>query len=612
MKRKHEMPFGAECRENGTVRFRLWAPKALSVELLLTGPPQQAFPMTRLDGGWFETTSGEAHSGTRYQFTIVTIEGQHTVPDPASRWQPSGVHRASEVIDPGAYDWQDANWPGRSWDEAVIYEMHIGCFTSGGTYAEAETKLDYLSALGVTALELMPVASFPGERNWGYDGVLPYAPAHSYGRPEDLKHFIDAAHRRNLMVFLDVVYNHFGPEGNYLWLYARQFFSDRHHTPWGQAINFDGRDSRTVRDYFIHNALYWLEEYHFDGLRLDAVHAIADDSRPDILTELAETVDDRFRDRRRVHLVLENDRNAARYLRRDPHGNPRWYDAQWNDDFHHAIHCLTANEASGYYSDYSRNPAWHLGRSLAEGFSYQGEASQYRNGELRGDPSHDLPSTGFVSFLQNHDQIGNRAFGERIASLTQPAALKTALAVLLLAPSIPMLFMGEEFAAPDPFLFFCDFSPEMAEKVSAGRRLEFTQFDQFSSPESRDQIPDPNLESTFLRSKIDWASLEKPAHQDWLDFYRGLLARRRDAIIPIIKDLAVGRAQFQVLDAFAIRVSWPLVQGGRLELLANLGRARVMLGAPPQGRLLYSTAVNHDPLLAGELPPHSAAWFIAS
>ncbi len=316
MRSKYEMPFGAECRDDGTVRFRLWAPKAESVSLRLIsshpGGDPRDLPMPRDSHGWHEIITDAASAGTQYQFVI---DGGQAVPDPASRFQPAGVHGASEVIDPSAYEWHDTAWRGRPWHEAVLYELHVGTFSPEGTYLEAEKKLDYLTDLGITAVELMPISSFPGERNWGYDGVLPYAPTANYGRPEDLKRFIDAAHARNLMVFLDVVYNHFGPEGNYLWLYAPQFFTDRHHTPWGQAINFDGPDSRTVRDYFIHNALYWLEEYRFDGLRLDAVHAIKDDSRPDILIELAETVHNHFENGRIVHLVLENEHNAARYLR---------------------------------------------------------------------------------------------------------------------------------------------------------------------------------------------------------------------------------------------------------------------------------------------------------
>lgn len=290
MKRKHEMPFGTECRADGTVRFRLWAPNASSVGLVLQSGNRD-LALSPASGGWFELVTDQAQTGTRYQFKV---DDHQLVPDPASRFQPSGVHGPSEVVDPTSFEWQDANWRGRPWNEAVLYELHVGTFTPEGTLVAAEKKLDYLAELGVTAIEVMPVSSFPGQRNWGYDGVLPYAPACAYGRPEDLKYFISAAHAKNLMVFLDVVYNHFGPEGNYLPLYAPQFFTDLHRTPWGRAINFDGPESRTVRDYFIHNALYWLEEYHFDGLRLDAVHAIADDSRPDILMELAETVRGRF------------------------------------------------------------------------------------------------------------------------------------------------------------------------------------------------------------------------------------------------------------------------------------------------------------------------------
>jgi len=524
MKRTHELPCGPQYRDDATVRFGLWAPKAASVSLRLLNPAQRELPMSQLDRGWFEIVTGEAHRGTLYQFII---EDRKAVPDPASRYQPSGVHGPSEVIDAGAYEWQDANWRGRPWNETVIYEMHVGTFCAEGTYAGAEEKLDYLVDLGVTAVELMPLASFPGERNWGYDGVLPYAPAHPYGRPEDLKHFIESAHARNLMVLLDVVYNHFGPEGNNLWLYAPQFFTDRHHTPWGPAINFDGPDSRTVRDYFIHNALYWLEEYHFDGLRLDAVHAIVDDSRPDILSELAETVRNGFTGERLIHLVLENDHNAARYLRRDAHGRTRWYDAQWNDDIHHALHVLLTGESNAYYSDYSENPAGHLGRSLAEGFSYQGEVSKFRNGELRGEPCQGLPPTSFVSFLQNHDQVGNRALGERVTKLADPMAIKAAMAVLLLAPSPPLLFMGEEFAAASPFLFFCDFGPDLAAKVSAGRRAEFPHFGQRDSSAGQTEIPDPNSEQTFLRSKLDWASMKQIPHSVWLEFYRGLLTCSR-------------------------------------------------------------------------------------
>jgi len=605
MKRKHEMPFGAECRRDGTVRFRLWAPKAASVAVRLS-ELERDFPMSGLHDGWFELVT-EARPGTQYQFKI---DNQHSVPDPASRFQTSTVHGASEIIDPLAYEWRDNNkWDGRLWEEAVIYELHVGTFSREGTFAGAEAKLDYLVELGITAIELMPLSSFPGERNWGYDGVLPYAPARCYGRPEDLKHFIDAAHAKNLMVFLDVVYNHFGPDGNYLWLYAPQFFTDRHRTPWGQAINFDGPGSRIVRDYFIHNSLYWLEEYHLDGLRFDAVHAIADDSCPHILTELAETIRSKFANERHIHLVLENDDNAVRYLRRDILGNPCRYTAQWNDDIHHVLHLLLTGETDGYYSDYTDNPAQSLGRCLAEGYAYQGEPSAFRDGTARGESSRDLPPACFVSFLQNHDQIGNRALGERIVSLSNAAAARAAMAILLLAPSPLLLFMGEEFGAQAPFLFFCDFASELADKVRDGRRAEFARFKQFRSPEMQARIPDPNDPATFLASKLDWASLEQHHHREWLQFYRELLTCRGEKIVPRIKDIVPGLAQYDVLGPGAVHVSWGLVKGGRLELITNLGQDKTVLRNKPDGTLLYTTDANYIPTWE-QVPPLSAAWFL--
>ena len=604
MKLKHEMPFGAECRDDDSVRFRLWAPEASKVDLQFTNLKRE-LPMSRLGDGWFELLT-KARAGTRYAFKI---DDQQVVPDPASRFQPLGVHGASEVIDPNAFDWQDSNWRGRTWDEAVIYELHVGTFSPQGTFAGAEAKLEYLADLGVTAVELMPLASFPGERNWGYDGVLLYAPARSYGTPEELKHFVDAAHAKNLMVFLDVVYNHFGPEGNYLGVYAPEFFTDRHRTPWGQAINFDGPCSRKVRDFFIHNALYWLEEYHFDGLRFDAVHAIADDSRPDILTELAEAVRTRLGAERHVHLVLENDNNAAHYLCREVRLGSSCYNAQWNDDIHHALHVLVTGEKDGYYSAYAKYPASHLGRCLAEGFSYQGEESAFRNGVERGEPSRDLSPTCFVSFLQNHDQVGNRALGERITQLADAEALRSAMAILLLAPSPPLLFMGEEFGATTPFLFFCDFGPELAAKVTEGRRAEFARFEQFNPPQAQKQIPDPNSKETFLRSKLDWKSLERESHRNWLHFYRTLLTCRREKIVPLIKDIAPGRATFEVLGPDALSVQWPFSKSGSLQLIANFGCAGLALPNQPDGELLYTTVEEHDPAWK-EIPPLAAAWFL--
>ena len=456
--RGHAMPFGAAVLAQGGVRFRLWAPAARSVDFVLANKSK---PMKSQPGGWFELIDRDAGAGTLYQYRI---DGQQLVPDPASRFQPRDVDGPSEVIDPSRYPWKDAGWRSRPWNEAVIYELHLGTFTPEGTYRGAIGKLGHLAEHGITAIELMPLSDFAGRRNWGYDGVLSYAPDSAYGRPEDLEALVEAAHAAGLMVFLDVVYNHFGPKGNYLGLYAPPFFTERHKTPWGAAIDFA---NEVVRQYFIHNALYWLEEYHFDGLRFDAVHAIHDDSPRHILDEIRDAVASFFQSRK--HLVLENDANQARFV------GPGKYNAQWNDDSHHGYHVLATGERDGYYAAYADQPARHLARCLAEGFAYQGEVSPF-SGHSRGEKSSHLPPSCFVDFLQNHDQVGNRAFGERIGALAEQARLEALYACVLLAPQVPLLFMGEEFDASTPFLYFCDFGPDLAQAVATGRREEFRRF----------------------------------------------------------------------------------------------------------------------------------------
>jgi len=611
MRRRHVMPFGAELQADGRVRFALWAPDAGRVELCLgQGPEEVLLPMPAQADGWFRLTTDRAGAGSRYRYRI---DGDLRVPDPASRYQPQDVHGPSEVVNPEAFDWDDAGWRGRPWEEAVVYELHVGTFTAQGDFAALVERLDYLVDLGVTAIELMPLADFPGTRNWGYDGVLPFAPDSVYGRPEALKALVQSAHRKGLMVFLDVVYNHFGPEGNYLHTYASRFFTERHHTPWGAAIDFDGPDSATVRRFFIDNALYWLEEYHIDGLRLDAVHAITDDSSPDILQELAQAVRRGPERERHVHLVLENDHNAAHYLAREPDGRPRHYVAQWNDDIHHTLHLLLTGESDGYYIDYAGRPAWYLGRCLAEGFAYQGEPSRFRDNSARGESCAALPATAFVSFLQNHDQVGNRAFGERLTVLTEEAPLRAALAVMLLAPAPPLLFMGEEFAAATPFQFFCDFGDDLAAAVTEGRRREFSRFERFADPSAREAIPDPVVPATFERSRLDWGCLSEPAHQDWLGYYRRLLRLRRERIVPRLRGMDHG-AEFRELGATALRVRWRLGDGSRLLLLANLGEAPVSLAADelPAGEAFYLLADGVEGELARRrLPPWSVAWFFA-
>jgi malto-oligosyltrehalose trehalohydrolase len=611
MKRRHSMPFGAEYRDHDTVRFRLWAPAAHQVELCFGESNSSArLSLDRYDDGWFELVTDAAGPGTRYRFRI---DGGQEVPDPASRFQPEDVHGPSEVIDPTSFDWTDDTWRGRRWEEAVIYELHVGAFSSASTFSAVGERLDYLADMGITAIELMPVADFPGRRNWGYDGVFPFAPDGTYGHPEDLKRLVSSAHARGLMVLLDVVYNHFGPEGNYLNCYAPQFFTDRHKTPWGNGINFDGPESRAVRDFFIHNALYWLTEFHLDGLRLDAVHAITDNSPYHILSELADAVRRSVGPDRHIHLILENDRNQARYLQRTKSCQVQAYSAQWNDDIHHALHVLITGEQDGYYSDHSDRPLAQLGRCLVEGFAYQGEQSLFRNGEARGERTAGLPPGAFVSFLQNHDQIGNRAFGERVTTIADPRAVRAAMAILLLAPSPPLLFMGEEFGAKTPFLFFCDFEKGLAEAVAAGRRNEFARFTRFSDPAARAGIPDPNASTTFEASRLDWDDLAQPHHRDWLSFYRQLLQLRFKHIGGRLADGCAIEAHYEIHGDHGLSAHWDFPDGSKLDLLANLGSASLAGLTAPRSQIIYASEEgSEDALTRGTMPAWCVAWFLKS
>jgi len=590
MKRRHEMPFGAQRDADGSTRWRLWAPAAAEVVLVLDG---RDIPMQPRANGWHEVHVDDpatARTGSRYAFRLP--DGL-TVPDPASRANPDDVHGPSELIDPLAFDWPDAAWRGRPWHEAVIYELHVGCFTPAGTFMAAIERLDDLVALGVTAIELMPLADFAGRRGWGYDGVLLFAPEAAYGTPDDLKRLVAAAHARGLMVLLDVVYNHFGPDGNYLHAYAPPFFNDALHTPWGAAVNFDGAGSRTVRDFFIHNALYWLEEFHLDGLRVDAVHAMHDKSPLDFADELALAVQRGPGRMRAVHLVLENGDNDARRLQRGRDALPLLATAQWNDDVHHALHVLASGEHDGYYADFAAEPQRLLARALAEGFAFQGEASAYRGGAPHGSVSTMLPPLAFVNSLQTHDQVGNRAFGERIQALAAAAgreeALRALLGCVLLAPAPPMLFMGEEFAASSPFLYFCDFSGDLARAVTAGRRNEFARFARFADPALRQHIPDPNAEATFQRSKLDWAERTQPGHAEWLALYRRLLGIRQTRLMPWLA--LAGSGRYAITRAGVLHLQWPLGSRGRLHLLANLQAQAAALPRLPPGDVIFESHV---------------------
>jgi maltooligosyltrehalose trehalohydrolase len=553
------MRWGPQRLAADRTRFGLWAPDRDAVMLEIDGGA--AVAMQPQDDGWF-AAEAPVGAGARYRFRIDDL----AVPDPASRAQSGGVHGWSVVVDPTSHRWQGGDWRGRPWHEMVIQEVHVGAL---GGFTGVASRLPAMAELGITAIELMPVNAFSGTRNWGYDGVLPYAPAESYGAPDELKALVDAAHALGISVFLDVVYNHFGPDGNYLGAYASAFFHPEVHTPWGGAVAVD---VPAVHRFFVDNALMWLEDYRIDGLRFDAVHAIANDA---FLDAMAAEIRARIGEARHVHLVLENERNDTDRLR------PEAFDAQWNDDFHNVLHVLLTGETSAYYSDFADRPAERLARCLAEGFIYQGEASPNHDGAPRGARSAHLPPTAFVSFLQNHDQIGNRAMGERLTLLADRQKLRAATALLLLCPQIPLLFMGDEEGSRSPFLFFTDFHDALADAVREGRRREFAKFDAFADPAARARIPDPNAAATFDRSRAE-PGADAGA---WRDLYRRLLTLRRDAIVPRLDGACSDGAA--AIGGGAVIARWRMGDGARLTIAINLGDERVDVPAP-QAEALYA------------------------
>ncbi len=576
----YQLPFGAEMQPDGKTRFRLWAPSVQGVTLLADG--HDPAPMLAAGGGWFAKEL-PAGAGTRYRFQLP--DGLK-VPDPASRLQDGDVHDASVVVDPRNFQWRNTEWRGRPWHEAVVYELHPGAM---GGFNGIREKLPALKALGVTAVELMPIADFPGRHNWGYDGVLPYAPDTAYGAPDELKALVDAAHGLGLMMMLDVVYNHFGPDGAYLHVYAKELFRADADNPWGASIDFRRPD---VRDYFIRNALYWLEEYRFDGLRFDAVHAIEPQS---FLDEMARVIRSGVDARRQVHLVLEHGGNKASHLRTG--ADAPGFDAQWSDDWHHCVHVLLTGEHESYYGDF-KDATRLLARCLTEGFAYQGEVSPY-SGEPRGEKSADLPVTDFVVCLQNHDQTGNRAFGERPSVLADPQALRAATALLLLGPNIPMLFMGEEWGTKRPFLFFTDHNEELAEAVRKGRREEFKHFSVFQDEAKRATIPDPNSPDTFR------ASIPDEADSAMHEYYTMLLGLRHRLIVPGIPGCRSTDAE--ILGDGAVLARWRLGDGRSLAIAVNLGRAEYALPAL-EGEAIFATGTESG---SGVLPAGSLVAAIA-
>ncbi len=555
---------------NGQTRFRLWAPDRDAVLLEIGGGGSS--PMIRADDGWFAIDAA-AVSGTRYRFRF---DADTVVPDPAARAQAGGVHGWSVVVNAADSEWRHPEWVGKPWEATVLLEVHAGLL---GGFAGVAERLEGWAALGITAIELMPVGAFGGTRGWGYDGVLPFAPLERYGTPDELRALVDRAHGLDVSVFLDVVYNHFGPDGNYLGAYAAAFFDEEVHTPWGGAVAVD---KPPVHRFFAENALMWLGDYRIDGLRFDAVHAIGNDAFLDKLAaELRAALPGRA-----VHLVLENETNDADRL------SPDRFDAQWNDDFHNVLHVLLTGEMHSYYTDFAEAPPERLARCLAEGFIYQGEGSPNQNDKPRGKPSGHLPPTRFVSFLQNHDQVGNRALGERLTVLVDEDRLRAATLLLLLSPQIPLLFMGEEEGCDSPFLFFTDFHDELADAVRTGRRKEFAGQPGFDDEGARERIPDPNAHETFERSRPESGS----RGARWRTFYRDLLTIRRDRIVPGLGDArSVGA---HAIGSAAVVARWRLSTGETLTIAINLGDELVEF---PSGEPIASLGMPGAPASA-------AAW----
>jgi maltooligosyltrehalose trehalohydrolase len=605
------MPFGCELTGAGA-HFRFFAPAAPQVKLELDGSPQLR-GMEPSGNGWHQLLIPDAPAGMRYRFVLP--DGTR-VPDPVSRFQPASRFQPdddltgpSEIIDPCAYVWSDARWRGRPWSEAILYELHIGAFSPEGTFLGAIEKLPHLADLGITGIELMALADFPGARNWGYDGVLLYAPDSVYGRPEDLKALVNAAHARGIMVLLDVVYNHLGAQANLIPRYWPQFLSPIHDTPWGKPPNFDADGAREVREFIIHNALYWIEEFHIDGLRLDASHDMRDASQLHILDELADRIHTAAgahgsEPGREVHLILEDEHNASARLLRDLNGKPTVCSAQWN---HHMAHLRElASETETARQGGLAKLTETIARMVAIGFAdpdtpgapFMREAHEWDSdattpGRHEWDPTR-VPPTAYISFLQTHDLVGNDLTGERTYAKL-PLRINRALSVIyLLVPQIPMLFMGDEWGASTPFQFFCDFPGDMAEKIRKGRR-EFLKKELHLQDSDLDRMPDPLAPEAFLVSHLNWNELTEPIHADWLQWYRRILAVRRDHLTPLLRAVCDRRGDYEIRGPGAFTAGWSLAPHTRLTLDANLYDSPNDTFAPPEGNTLWLEGESPNP-----------------
>jgi len=550
--------------------FEVWAPRAGTMEVKIGN---QTFPMEKRSRGYWSAPIEGAGPGTDYAFVIDGLEP--ALPDPRTQWQPHGVHSESRLVDHSAFAWSDQDWQAQPLSSALIYELHLGTFTPGGTLKAAESRLDYLKALGVTHVELMPIANFPGKRGWGYDGVDLYAIFNAYGEPDDLKRFVDACHAKGLAVLLDVVYNHLGPVGNYLGKFG-PYFTHSHTTPWGDAVNFEEAGATEVRRFLIDNALMWLRDYHIDGLRLDAVHAYVDRSAIHFMEEITGEVR-RLEAAMGKHFVLiaESDLNDPRIVKAEEAGG-YGLDAQWSDDFHHALFSVISGERAGYYADFGSLA--QLAKSLRRVFVYDGNYSDYRH-RNHGRQVVGLSGHRFIGFVQNHDQVGNRAQGERLSHDAGVGRAKIAAALVLTAPFVPMLFQGEEFGASAPFLYFTDYDdPELGRMISEGRKKEFVAFGW-----SPDQIPDPQDEQTFLQSKLNWAEMTDQPHRSLLQWYKDLITLRRNQ-----SKLSDGN-----LNAVNVRfdedAQWLVLERGTLRVACNLGKAPVDVEVGDTSRILLAS-----------------------
>ena len=583
----------------GETHFRVWAPDARSVEVRIeprAGRPRRVALAPARDGMHEADVTGVG-AGDRYAFFL---DGQGPLPDPASRFQPEGVHGPSEAVDPSAFAWSDAGWRGVRLEDLVLYELHVGTFTRAGTFAAAAERLPLLRDLGVTAVELMPVGDFPGRRNWGYDPAALFAPARCYGTPDELRAFVDTAHRLGLAVHLDVVYNHFGPAGAYGPAFSRHFLTARHRSPWGDGIDLDGENGRVVREFFIQNALAWVHEYHVDGLRLDATHALRGDGARQLLVELAARVHTAVAGRE-VLVIAEDDRNRADLLHPLSAGGVG-LDAVWADDFHHQIRRLLAGDSEGYFEDFAGTVA-NLATTIRRGWLFTGQPSRHWRGRRGTDPR-GIPPPRFVYCLQNHDQIGNRALGDRLTDVIDLATFRAASALLLCAPQTPLLFMGQEWAARTPFRYFTDHEPELGPAVTEGRRREFRRFCAFNAPEARDRIPDPQALATFLASRLDWEERDRAPHAGIWRLYQMLLGLRRDE--PALRDPRRDRFDVAAFDDATLALRRDAADGSALLLVVRLvgsGAAAVPQGLAGVGRDWSVLATTEEARFAADPAP---------